>query len=400
MKTLFALLLVVASAIAVTLVAKFNPGYVVFVYPPYRVELSLGFFVVALLLTFALVYSLIRLTSHALRLPRYVKKYKAERQRSTAFDAFNEALLAYFEGRFAKAEKLAAASLTADTVPAVAGIIAAKSAHQQRRFDVRDQILEETERRARDEPLARLLVHAELLLDERRIDEALARLKLLNEIAPRHPPAMRLELRAHQAAKHWDQVLALLAQLEKRDAIEPLHAQSLRLRAHVENIASNSGHVDVLNRYWDSIDPAQRLHPRIAIAGARSFLALGQAARAADIIESGLAQEWEPELVRLYAEAASQENARCIERAEEWLRMHPRDPMLLLALGNMCAFHGLWGKAESYLDASLAITPTQEGYVAMAQLLEQLGRSTEACAFYQQSLHMSRQPGVVSPNGP
>lgn len=388
MKTLFALLLIVASAIAVTLFAKFNPGYVLLVYPPYRVELSLGLFVVSLLLGFALLYSIIRLVSHALRLPGYVKKFQAERQRASAFDTFTQALITYYEGRFAQTEKLAAAALAANTVPSISGILAAQSAHQLRRFEARDRFLEETASRAPDQAIARLLVHAELLLEERRVDEALARLRQLNEIIPRHPPAMRLELRAQQAAKNWDQVLTLVAQLEKREAIEPVHAQSLRARAHIENIGLNSGHLEMLRRYWESIAPTDRVQTRIAIAGARGFLALGDGQRATDIIEASLAGEWDPDLVRLYGEAAPRDNLRAIERAEEWLRSHPRDPALLLALGQMCARNELWGKAESYLDASLAIAPSSDTYVALAQLMERLGRDDAACVHYQNSLRL------------
>ena len=47
-----------------------------------------------------------------------------------------------------------------------------------------------------------------------------------------------------------------------------------------------------------------------------------------------------------------------IERAESWLKQHPDDAALLLTLGRLCAQQELWGKAQSYLDASIAVEPT------------------------------------------
>jgi HemY protein len=38
----------------------------------------------------------------------------------------------------------------------------------------------------------------------------------------------------------------------------------------------------------------------------------------------------------------------------------------------------LWGKAQSYLEASLATRPTQAAHVALAQLFERIGRTEEA----------------------
>jgi len=40
----------------------------------------------------------------------------------------------------------------------------------------------------------------------------------------------------------------------------------------------------------------------------------------------------------------------------------------LLTLGRLCAPLELWGKAQSYLDASIAIEPTYTAHLVLAQL--------------------------------
>jgi HemY protein len=87
---------------------------------------------------------------------------------------------------------------------------------------------------------------------------------------------------------------------------------------------------------------------------------------------------WDSELVRLYAECEGGDAVRRIERAEEWLKAHPGDAVLLLTLGRLCGEQGLWGKAQSYLEASVAVEPTYTAHLALARLQESLGNAEAA----------------------
>ncbi len=49
-------LILFASAIGLAVAARFNVGNVVFFYPPYRIDLSLNFFLLALAALFVLLY--------------------------------------------------------------------------------------------------------------------------------------------------------------------------------------------------------------------------------------------------------------------------------------------------------------------------------------------------------
>src|ERR1039457_3128435 len=68
MKYLVWILGLFAAAVALT-TASHNPAYVLLVYPPYRIELSLTLFIVLLLLTFVFGYGLVRLIIAALPMP-------------------------------------------------------------------------------------------------------------------------------------------------------------------------------------------------------------------------------------------------------------------------------------------------------------------------------------------
>ena len=79
-----------------------------------------------------------------------------------------------------------------------------------------------------------------------------------------------------------------------------------------------------------------------------------------------------------------------LANAEDWLKRQPRDPQLLLSLGRLCVQSQLWGKAESYLEASLAIAPSWEAHVELAHLAERMDRDDEANRHYRAAAEQRR----------
>src|SRR6267142_3294611 len=172
MRSLFWLLAVFAAAVALVVVGRVDPGYVIFVYPPYRLELSLLFFAVASLAGVLLLYAALRLLRHAVSLPTYVRTYRARRRRERAQAALAAALQAYYEGRYARTEKEAAAAFEAGPTPGLAALLAARAAHQMRDFERRDRWLERAEEAGEGLQTARLVSRAEFALLERELGAA------------------------------------------------------------------------------------------------------------------------------------------------------------------------------------------------------------------------------------
>jgi HemY protein len=52
----------------------------------------------------------------------------------------------------------------------------------------------------------------------------------------------------------------------------------------------------------------------------------------------------------------------------------------------------LWGKAQSYLEASLATQQTQAAHVALARLFERIGRTDEANRHFRASADLGSAP--------
>jgi HemY protein len=318
-----------------------------------------------------------------------VRAYRDERQRSRLRQALNDALLAFFQGRYASAEKSAATALLGDETKGVAAIIAARSAHELGRFSEREQFLDHAKGATQELEQARLTTLADLLVSQGRHEEALAVLTDLSARDQRNLRLLRLRLQAEQALRQWDEMLATLASLVKLGGIGPAEASAARRAGHLGNLSRKSQDAAALAAYWKQLPAEMRLDPTVAATAARYHLALGGNAEAQAIIEQALEREWNSSLVALYGESAGTDAVPQIERAEKWLRAHARDPALLLALGKLCMKQGLWGKAQSYIEASLALEPTHDGHMTLAALMEQIGKPQEAVQHFRRSAELA-----------
>jgi len=382
-------IILAAVAVGVALIARDSTGYVVIVAAPYRIELSLNLLVFLVVMGYFAFYFLARMVNTLVAIPARVHAYREERVRSRLRQALNDALLAFFQGRYASAEKSAAAALLGDETKGVAAIIAARSAHELGRFNEREQFLDHAKGSTPELDQARLTTLADLLVSQGRHEEALAVLKDLSARDQRNLRLLRLRLQAEQALRMWDEMLATLSALVKLGGIGPAEASAARRTAHLGNLNRKAQDAAALAAYWKQLPSETRLDPAVASTAARYHLALGGNAEAQAIIEQALEREWNSGLVALYGESAGADALPQIERAERWLRSHARDPALLLALGKLCMRQGLWGKAQSYIEASLALEPTHDGHMTLAALMEQIGKPQEAVRHFRRSAELA-----------
>jgi len=385
MRALFWLLAVFAAAAALAVAGRFGEGYVLFVYPPWRVEVSMLLFALAVLAAFGAAYVVVRLVRHTLALPAQVRAYRERRKRLQAQNALAAALQYYFEGRYSRAEKEAALAWEAGAAPGIAALIAARAAHQMHEFERRGLWLERAEGAGEALHTARLLTQAELALDERDFASARNALRNLRGAGPRHIAAARMQLRAERGAQDWEEVLRLATLLDKRGALAPAIAEEHRVQAQIELMARAAGDRGELEALLRRMPAGDLAHPRVAAAAARRAAALGIAPLARDLLERSLAAEWSGGLAQLYGELPkmdpqrTQEEARVrIERAERWLRERPQDAQLLAALGRLCVAAELWGKAQNYLEASLSFGESRAAHLELARLAERESRTAEA----------------------
>ncbi|MDO8958673.1 MAG: heme biosynthesis HemY N-terminal domain-containing protein [Rhodocyclaceae bacterium] len=389
MRALFWLLTLAALAIGLALLGRVSDGYVLWVIPPWRIELSLNLFVLAQLLALAVAYLLLRAINSTLNLPRVVGEFRARRARLRDERAATEALRLLWEGRYGHALKSAekvnfggGGTASAGVLASLVGLKAAYALHDPARIAVWGSRARASTPDKNDWRAARLMTEAELALDARDFDAAQAALDELTPKERRQISAQRLGLRLAQGRNEWSEVLRTTRQLEKHKVLSAAQALPLRLRAQHGILDSLEGEPAQLARHWQGMPATERLDLPLAQRVARALGSAGVCTESARLIEDYLDEQWESALLEDYVNCAGGDVLGRIAHCEKWLHEQPNDAALLLALGRLCARQQLWGKAQSYLEASLAVASTCAAHIELARLFDHLERVGEANQHY------------------
>jgi HemY protein len=388
MRWLISFLIVAVLAVALAMAGRYDPGYVVLVYPPWRMEISFISFVLMLIGLVVGGVVLLRLAMLTLDLPRIVREQRERRAAMKRDENFVGGLKAYSEYRYQDAAQSLGQWHGDATRTGLARVLAAHAAQEMRAVPQRERhLLEATEHGAE---LAALLFEAEVRLDAKDAAAALVAINRAKGIAPQHTALLRLELKARQMTGQWDEVDRLLDALMRSNALESGIATQNRRMAYAENLKRRAEDDRGLLEYWKKVPADFKVDAWVARAAARAFMQRGGHDTALDVLEAALNREWHEDLVALYGEVRGSSPTRQIEQAEKWLHARPRDAQLLLTLAQLCSVQQLWGKAQSYLEASLAIAASAEGHIRMAELKTQSGQPGEACRHYQKALALCR----------
>ncbi len=392
MRFILWILTLFASAIGIAVLARFNPGNVVLFYPPYRIDLSLNFFIVLLVAAFLLLLAIVSAVRSTMALPRRVAEYRAMRQQRESVRALFDALRSYLEGRFGRAEKSAARAAEAPEYAGLAALIGARSAQRVHEPERRDQWLANA---AADGSVrtARLMSTVELLSeDNKEADAALAALQELNANGIRHAQALRLALKVNQNTRNWPEVLRLVRLLDKHQALHPTLSRRLRDLAYEALLPKAADDLESLRKLWSTVPAADRQSAAVATLAANAFVTAGRPQEAADILSDALASQWDVRLLRAYRQCAAPEGSAAllaqIDQAEHWLRERPNDAELSLLLGALCQKQKLWGKAQRHLEQAVAgandRATVQEAHLRLAQMFEALGQNDTAAMHYRE----------------
>ena len=391
MRILFWFLLLAVIAVVAALAAKLTHGYALLVAPPYRIELSLNLLVVLVLGGFFLLYLLSQLVLRTVEVPERVRAWRAQQKRESARAKQDAAIVALLEGRYGKAQLVSQDALAMPYSSGLAALIAARAAIDVRQFDKAEGFLSRGEAQATSLAVPRLTLSAEIALEQGQPQEALRLLQSLKAEAGMHTAALRLELRALQSARRYADIPPLVEQLVKRKVFDDAQGEQVRIAAQREQLRALSHDASGLRDTWSRLPDATRTQPKIARAAALSFLQLGGDREAAEIVANALEREWDSDLVELYGQCRLSDTLKQLEQAERWLSGHSQDAVLLRVLGVLCQRQQLWGKAQTYFEASLALDNHWRTQLALGEMLGRLARGEEANAHFAAALKLATE---------
>jgi len=401
MRTWFWTLLLTTLAVGCAVKLQELGGNVLVFVGHTRIQVSLAFVVLAILLSFVLLYVCLRLLVWLTEIPLRIREWHLRRLVRRDHELLELGWTELLEGRYAKAEKDLTKVVGRSrnvSQQVLAALSAARAAHAMSEFDRRDKLLEQAEAKAaNDVPLrdAVAAAAADLLLDQGFAQQALDRLAPLQAKGARHLHTMRLLLRAYRQLNQHDQVFALARTLNRRSALSDVEATQLielSAAARIRESMDNGKWREV----WKDLSIAEKALPEIALAAAVAFESIGELDEASKVLEQSLAVTFDSRILAAYARAEPSQTARRLLKAEAWLASKPHDAELLMTLGMLCLAGQIWGQAEHYLQRSLKQRENSRVHALLGSLYDRLGRKEEAASQWRRATNVaSSLPAIL-----
>mgnify|MGYP001818003844 CR=1 FL=1 len=377
---LILVLLLVAAGLAPMF--KTDPGHVLINLGSWTVETS----VLVLGGAFILLWFAVQLLVWFWRLPAETARKLRE---ESAVRQLEKGLLALTEGDWSAAEKALEKSASTQGRTTAQYLAAAQAADSQDAAERREYYLEQADSGGAKRHFLVELTRARLLLANGNYAAAIPVLQALQSRRRKHPQVLELLSRCYRESGDWEALRSLLPALRKAAVVNEAQAGELQEEIAVQQLRS-AADADALQAAWKQVPRAMRHNASVVDTFAMAAARLERTDLAEPVIIASLKNEWNPALVLRYGDTASGDNTKRLRQCEKWLKEHPGDAGLHLALGRLCAAESLWGKAREHMIKSLELEPSSLGYDAFGQLLERQGELEPAMTCFRNALRLSQ----------
>lgn len=418
-------------AVALALFASGNGSTVTLFWPPHRVDLSLNFAVLLLLLSFVLVHLALRALAALFAMPAQARLWRLHHQERVMNTALLDALSHLMAGRFIRARKAAELVIAREAAMMQAGdvweqaprlrvlahLLAAESAHALQDKDARDAHFHQALAQSalsdangtRDGVQLRAVRWS---LEDRDAARALQWLQELPSGVARRTLALRLRLKVARLAGKSDLALETARLLVKHRAFSGAAAQSL-VRALALEAIQSSVDPEQLVAVWSRLEAPERDMPEVAITAAGRLLRLGGATHQAfDWLlpvwermtrsEKGLSPEQKVFLIRVmengFSAAGDSIDTDWLSRIEAAQQADPGDAALQYLAGVACLHLHLWGKSQQLIGQALPrltdVGLLTRAWQALAELAQRQGDDAQAAVAWKNAaqLTLRRRP--------
>jgi HemY protein len=375
------LALIVGGAVG-TLMSR-DPGYVLVSYAGRSLETSLWFALAALVVLYFVLRACMAIVRALLNSGTGIRTWQQNRRSRNAHERTLRGLLAAGEGDWSAARKTLAAVAPQADLPLVNYLFAARAANELNDAEGRDALLD---RAAAIDPSAGLTVaiaRAEMQLAAHEFDAAAAALNRARVDAPTNRRLLELLVSCYEGQQNWAALLQLANDLQQhrvwsKDALAAARRRwwsgYFRHRAH--SLEGES--TEQLAALWNEAGKELRYDPDIVLAQVEAELAGNDADAAEATLEEALDAVWSPVLVERYGRVRSSDIAKQRDSAERWLKKHPDDAALRLALGRLALTAGDSDAAREHLERSVALEPSAAACGELGRLCAERGDDERA----------------------
>lgn len=393
MKTLALILLTLIITVALALWIMEDPGYLLIAVGDWTVETTLSLAVVVLVLVFASLYYTLRLGTRLRGVPGGLRHWRQQRRQRRAERALTQGLIELAEGRWPAAERDLVKFAQQGHSPLLNYLAAARAAQAQGADERRDQYLKLAHESHAGADIAVGLTQAELQLKQNQLEQALATLRHLQQMAPKHTQVLKTLASLYRELGDWEHLLEILPSLRKRKVMEVTDLDQLARESYLALLQlANS---KTLAETWSRVPKDFRDDEPVLMAYVQKLLASGENEVAEPLVRQALRRKHNNSLINIYGLVEGREPGKQLALVESLLEQDKNSASLLLTAGRLSLRNKLWGKARTYLEASVNRQPSAEAYNELGNLLEQLGEREAAAECYHAGLRLV--PGCEYP---
>ncbi|NNM59162.1 MAG: heme biosynthesis protein HemY [Legionellales bacterium] len=388
MKFLLCVLIIFFLAIWAGVKIAADPGYALFAYQHWTVQMPLWIAAALLILGFILLHNLLLLIRGTGALAKKIRAWRKQRRLNASHRLTKVGLCELAEGKWASAENLLIKAIQHNPSPLINYLAAARAAQEQGDENRRDEYLRKAHESTPDSALAIGLTQAQLQFNQKQLEHSLATLRHLQHLEPENQYVLKMLRQLYQKLVDWNGIVEILPELRKRKVFPSEELINLEKQAYAELLTqfkSSASHQQ-LDELWQRIPRSLKRDPLLLQRYVDRLIIQHRDEEAEHVIRGALKNDWQPELIRLYGLLSCAASEKQLEIAESWLKQYGNSGVLFLTLGRLCLRNHLWGQARHYFESALALEPCPELYAEFGRLLEHIGQTNEAIEKYRQGL--------------
>ncbi len=385
----FCIFLLVFFAIWLGTQLNTHPGYVIIAWQQWTIQCTLSIALIIFLAILFISHIMMASFNWLAHAPQLWRHFQTKHKIQAAQAKTRKGLIEFSEGHWLQAKNHLINALPNAETPLLNYLTAARAAQELGDNQLRDNFLREAQQAMPEAKIAVELTQAQLQMAHKQWEQALATLRHLHDLSPRHPYVLKLLLQLYEEVKDWPQLIRFLPELRRNRVVSESESNRIEKRAYTENLLdlTKQDQTSILQEKFKLMPKWLQQDPDIVLIYAQYFICKEQYEVAESVIHHCLKKQTHPALIVLYGQIPLPYVH--LKFAESLLKIAPHSYAVYLCLGQIYQASQLLTQAKEHYEKSLEIHATAEAYLFLGGLLEQIQDNDLACQTYQKGLTLA-----------
>ena len=352
-------------------------GYVLLEFFQYSLETSVPVLILGMLLS----YILMRILALIWRSPKIIREMFANRSAKRTQRLFNDSLILLSKGDARRAKKKLKSASSTNHPILQSFLINIEMSIDSGDIEESHNWVEKASSKLPEVKDYIYIFASKLLIDAGYFIDARSYVDELIESNPKNPAANQLLFKILNDTRDYDLILRKIFEFS-----DYINDDELAQTIHglVKNAIANQQPTKTI---FERIPRSIGAHPMIVTSKIEAWISNKEYLKAETELRKQIPNNWNKELILLYAELGDDKVNELSERTDKWLEQRPKDANLWLVASRLAQKDGLWSKAQQCIERSIEIRPTSQTYTELALILSELGEKQQAS----EALKLARQ---------